>query len=181
MVRQRILEGARKWIGPWEGLVFIRLRRKRWYFIFCLTNPPDRQISSHRTTTTFCPFSSSFANIDANRPNMWWRASTTTRRAQIPEPDTIFLSPPPPLPTSVVIYVEKMIWRVCARVCCLYIKGIVSVLGLRLSGGLGLIGPISSLIVSWGYCRCYWPVPYWAYLTGPTKIGKSWSPYLTMK
>lgn len=90
MVRQMILAGARKWIGPWEGLVFIRLRRNLMYFIFWRTRPPDIQISSHRTNTTFCPFRSSFATIDANRPSMWWRASTTTRFAQIPEPDTIF-------------------------------------------------------------------------------------------
>ena len=92
MVLQRILEGARKWIGPWEGLVFMRLRRKRRYFIFWRTRPPERQISSHRTTTTFWPLSSSLANIEANRPSMWWRASTTTLLAQIPDPDTIFHS-----------------------------------------------------------------------------------------
>jgi len=94
MVRQRIFEGARKWMGPWEGLVFMRLRRNLMYFIFWRTKPPEMAISSHRTTTTFCPFSSSFAMIDAKRPSMWCRASTTTRFAQIPDPDTIsvFLS-----------------------------------------------------------------------------------------
>lgn len=89
-VRQKILPGARKWMGPWEGLVFMRLRRKRKYFIFCLTSPPEMQISSHRTTTTFCPFRSSFATIDASLPSMWCRASTTTLFAQIPDPETIF-------------------------------------------------------------------------------------------
>lgn len=34
MVLHRILEGARKWMGPLLGLVFMRLRRKRRYFIF---------------------------------------------------------------------------------------------------------------------------------------------------
>lgn len=92
MVRQRILAGARKWMGPWEGLVFIRLRRNLMYFIFWRTKPPEMAISSHRTTTTFCPFSSSFAMIDASLPSMWCRASTTTRFAQIPDPDTISAS-----------------------------------------------------------------------------------------
>lgn len=92
MVRQRILEGARKWMGPWEGLVFMRLRRNLRYFIFWRTSPPERQISSHLTTTTFCPFSNSFANIDASLPSMWCLASTTTLPAQIPDPDTILLS-----------------------------------------------------------------------------------------
>ena len=93
-VRQKILEGARKWMGPWEGLVFMRLRRNLKYFIFCLTSPPEMQISSQRTTTTFWPFRSSFATMEARRPSMWWRASTTTRFAQIPEPDTIFFFVP---------------------------------------------------------------------------------------
>jgi len=73
--------------------VFMRLRRNLMYFIFCLTRPPEMQISSQRTTTTFCPLSSSFATMDASRPSMWCRASTTTLFAQIPEPDTIFTSP----------------------------------------------------------------------------------------
>ena len=90
MVRQRILEGARKWIGPCDGLVFIRLRRKRRYFIFWRTRPPERQISSHLTTVTLWPLRSSLARIDDNRPSMWWRASTTTSFAHIPDPDTIF-------------------------------------------------------------------------------------------
>ena len=92
-VRQKILEGARKWMGPWEGFVFIRLRRNLMYFIFWRTSPPERQISSHLTMTTFCPLSSSLATIDAKRPSMWWRASTTTRFEHIPDPDTIFASP----------------------------------------------------------------------------------------
>lgn len=90
MVRHRILAGARKWIGPWEGLVFIRFLKNLMYFIFCLTNPPDMQISSHLTTTTFCPFNNSLANIDASLPNMWCLASTTTLLAQIPDPETIY-------------------------------------------------------------------------------------------
>jgi hypothetical protein len=36
---------------------------------------------------------SSFATIDARRPSMWWRASTTTLFAQTPDPDTIFALP----------------------------------------------------------------------------------------
>ena len=51
MVRQRIFEGALKWMGPFLGCVFMRLRRKRSYFIFCRTMPPDMQISSARTST----------------------------------------------------------------------------------------------------------------------------------
>ena len=89
MVLHKILEGARKWMGPWEGFVFMRLRRNRRYFIFWRTSPPERHISSHLTTTTFWPLSSSFARIDASLPSMWWRASTTTLRAQIPDPDTM--------------------------------------------------------------------------------------------
>jgi hypothetical protein len=89
-VRQKILAGARKWMGPWEGLVFMRLRRNLKYFIFCLTSPPDIHISSHLTTTTFWPFKSSLAMIDAKRPSMWCLASTSTTFAQTPDPDTIF-------------------------------------------------------------------------------------------
>ena len=89
-VRQKILEGARKWMGPWDGFVFILLRRKRRYFIFCLTSPPESAISSQRTTTTRWPLRSSLATMDARRPNMWWRASTTTLFAMIPDPETIF-------------------------------------------------------------------------------------------
>lgn len=44
-------EGARKWKGPRVGLVFMRLRRKRSYFIFWRTRPPEMVISSARTTT----------------------------------------------------------------------------------------------------------------------------------
>lgn len=51
MVLQRIRAGARKWIGPLLGLVFILFLRNLKYFIFCLTSPPDKHISSHRTTT----------------------------------------------------------------------------------------------------------------------------------
>lgn len=91
MVRQRILEGARKWMGPWEGLVFILLRRNLKYFIFWRTRPPDMQISSHLTTTTRCPFKSSLAMMAARRPSMCCLPSTTIRRAQIPDPDTIFV------------------------------------------------------------------------------------------
>lgn len=90
MVRQRIFEGARKWIGPWEGFVFILLRRNLRYFIFWRTSPPDKQISSHLTTTTLCPLSNSLAKIEDNLPSIWWRASTTILFAEIPEPDTIF-------------------------------------------------------------------------------------------
>ena len=50
-------------------------------------------ISSHLTTKTLCPFRSSFATIDAKRPSMWWRASTKTRFARAPEPETNFFSP----------------------------------------------------------------------------------------
>lgn len=89
IVLHRILAGERKWIGPCDGLVFILLRKKRKYFIFWRTRPPERQISSARRTTTFWPFKSSFAMIDERRPNIWWRASTTTTLAQIPDPDTI--------------------------------------------------------------------------------------------
>lgn len=89
MVRQRIFEGALKWIGPWEGLVFMRFLKNLKYFIFCLTNPPEMQISSHLTTTTLCPFSSSLAIIDASLPSIWCLASTTILFAQIPDPDTI--------------------------------------------------------------------------------------------
>lgn len=73
--------------------MFMRLRRNRMYFIFWRTRPPDMQISSQRTATTFCPLRSSLATIDASRPSMWWRASTTTRFAQIPDPDTIIRVP----------------------------------------------------------------------------------------
>jgi len=90
IVRQRILEGARKWIGPWDGFVFILLRRNLRYFIFWRTSPPERQISSHLTTTTLCPLRSSFAKIEESLPSIWWRASTTILLALIPEPDTIF-------------------------------------------------------------------------------------------
>ena len=62
------------------------------YFIFCRTSPPDMHSSSHRTTTTFCPFNTSFAIIDASRPSMWCLASTTTLFEQIPDPETILLS-----------------------------------------------------------------------------------------
>ncbi len=44
-------DGARKWNGPFCGLEFIRLRRKRSYFIFCRTSPPEMVISSARTIT----------------------------------------------------------------------------------------------------------------------------------
>ena len=50
-VLQKMREGARKWKGPLVGLVFMRLRRKRSYFIFCLTSPPEIVISSARTIT----------------------------------------------------------------------------------------------------------------------------------
>ena len=50
IVRARIFEGARKWMGPWLGCVFMRLRRNLSYFIFCRTSPPEMQISSHLTT-----------------------------------------------------------------------------------------------------------------------------------
>lgn len=90
MVRQRILEGARKWIGPWEGLVFMRLRRNLWYFIFWRTRPPERHNSSHLTTTTFLPLNNSLANMEANLPRLWCLASTTTLSTQIPDPETIF-------------------------------------------------------------------------------------------
>ena len=50
MVRARIFEGARKWMGPWLGCVFMRFRRNLSYFIFCRTSPPEMQISSHLTT-----------------------------------------------------------------------------------------------------------------------------------
>jgi len=93
MVRQRIFEGALKWIGPWEGLVFMRFLKNLKYFIFCLTNPPEMQISSHLTTTTLCPFSSSLAIIDASLPSIWCLASTTTLFTQIPDPDTILAVP----------------------------------------------------------------------------------------
>ena len=51
MVLHRILEGALKWMGPLLGCVFMRLRRKRWYFIFCRTMPPEMQIASDLTIT----------------------------------------------------------------------------------------------------------------------------------
>jgi hypothetical protein len=159
MVLHRIRAGARKWIGPLLGLVFILFLKNRKYFIFCLTRPPDKQISSHRTTTcvphqtlslslksrhkqtgerrpslvhkttatswkeensewidareggeaaarggdtrkkgienktkrrtTRWPLRSSLARIDAKRPSMWWRASTTTTLAHRPDPVTI--------------------------------------------------------------------------------------------
>lgn len=51
MVLHMILEGALKWIGPFEGFVFIRLFRKRSYFIRWRTSPPEMHTSSHRTIT----------------------------------------------------------------------------------------------------------------------------------
>jgi len=39
--------------------------------------------------TTFWPLRSSLARMEAKRPSMWWRASTTTTLAQRPEPDTM--------------------------------------------------------------------------------------------
>ena len=51
MVLHKILDGARKWIGPCDGCVFIRFLRNLSYFIFCLVRPPDMQISSVLTTT----------------------------------------------------------------------------------------------------------------------------------
>ena len=38
-------------MGPLRGLLFMRLRRKRSYFIFWRTRPPEMLISSHRTST----------------------------------------------------------------------------------------------------------------------------------
>ena len=46
-----ILEGARKWMGPFLGCVFILFRRKRSYLAFCLTSPPEMTVSSHLTIT----------------------------------------------------------------------------------------------------------------------------------
>lgn len=40
IVRHRMREGARKWMGPFLGAVSMRLRRKRSYFAFCRTSPP---------------------------------------------------------------------------------------------------------------------------------------------
>lgn len=51
MVLHKIRAGARKWIGPLLGLVFILFLKNLRYFIFWRTRPPDKQISSHRTTT----------------------------------------------------------------------------------------------------------------------------------
>lgn len=50
IVRRRICAGARKWNWPLSGLVRVPLRRKRSYFIFCRTMPPEMLISSQRTT-----------------------------------------------------------------------------------------------------------------------------------
>ena len=50
-VLQKILDGARKWMGPFFGLEFILFLRKRSYFIFCRTRPPETVISSARTMT----------------------------------------------------------------------------------------------------------------------------------
>ncbi len=50
-VLQKMRDGARKWNGPRVGLVFMRLRRKRSYFIFWRTRPPEMVMSSQRTTT----------------------------------------------------------------------------------------------------------------------------------
>lgn len=44
---------------------------------------------SRRALTTFWPLRSSLASMEAKRPSMWWRASTTTALAQRPEPDTM--------------------------------------------------------------------------------------------
>ena len=86
---RRCSEMDRKWIGPLVGFVFIRFRRKRKYFIFCLTKPLERHMSSHLTTTTRWPLRSSLAMMEERRPSMWWRASTTTTRAQRPDSDTM--------------------------------------------------------------------------------------------
>lgn len=51
MVLQIILEGARKWMGPFLGCVFIRFLKNRSYLAFCLTSPPEMHISSHLTIT----------------------------------------------------------------------------------------------------------------------------------
>ena len=42
-----------------------------------------------RRRTTFWPLRSSLATMEARRPSMWWRASTTTTLAQRPEPETM--------------------------------------------------------------------------------------------
>ena len=69
MVRQIILDGARKWMGPFLGCVFILFLKNRSYFAFCLTSPPDMQTSSHLTIT--CNNPSLVLTIQSLQGEIW--------------------------------------------------------------------------------------------------------------
>ena len=104
------------------------------YFIFCRTSPPDMHSSSHRTTTTFCPFNTSFAIIDASRPSMWCLASTTTLFEQIPDPETILLSQRFQSSGSLSLNLSTAAARVL--VICLFIPSSASLWSILVSLGL---------------------------------------------
>lgn len=71
-------EGARKWKGPLVGLVFIRFCRKRSYFIFWRTRPPEMVISSARTIT----YAMQAATRMLGRADRVWRNLMTLPAAQ---------------------------------------------------------------------------------------------------
>jgi len=68
MALYRIREGARKWNGPRVGLYRHAFRRYARYLSLFRKNSPEMLMSSHRTTTIFCPFRSCLATVEASRP-----------------------------------------------------------------------------------------------------------------
>eukprot|EP00963_Diacronema_lutheri_P003987 scaffold308_cov327-Pavlova_lutheri.AAC.20 len=62
-------EGDLKWKGPLEGLVKCLLSRKRWYFAFCLTIPPDIVMSSVRTAICIRPIQRCTVSVLVRRGN----------------------------------------------------------------------------------------------------------------
>ena len=80
IVLHRMRAGALKWIGPLLGFVFMRFLKNLKYFIFCLTRPPDKQISSDRTTT-WCHQTHSLQNSKSRTQQPPPRVTYSSRKA----------------------------------------------------------------------------------------------------